>query len=46
MGKEVIKVIRNIFNSLLDVIYPYENKCLICGVEYFIGICHCCKGKI
>lgn len=46
MGKEVIKVIRNIFNSLLEVIYPYENKCLICGEENFIGICHCCKGKI
>lgn len=46
MGKEVIKIIKKFLNSLLEVIYPYENKCVICDEDNFLGICPYCKSKI
>ena len=46
MGSKANKIIRYIFSSFLDVIYPYENKCSVCGAENFIGLCSCCKSKI
>lgn len=46
MGKEIIKIIKYIYKSILDIIYPFENKCIICGEENFLGICAYCKSKI
>ena len=42
MGKEIIKIIKIALEALLDIIYPYDNKCIICGVEGFLGICSKC----
>ena len=46
MGKEIIKIIKIALEALLDIIYPYDNKCIICGVEGFLGICSTCKSEI
>ena len=46
MGKEIIKIIKIALEALLDIIYPYDNKCIICGVEGFLGICSKCKIEI
>ena len=46
MGKEIIKIIKLALEALLDIIYPYDNKCIICGVEGFLGICSKCKSEI
>ena len=46
MGKEIIKIIKIALEALLDIIYPYDNKCIICGVEGFLGICSKCKSEI
>lgn len=46
MGKKIIKEIRNIIESILDIIYPPSNRCITCGAEDFIGICPYCKSKI
>ncbi|MFR2665455.1 MAG: ComF family protein [Clostridium sp.] len=46
MGKEIIKIIKIALEAPLDIIYPYDNKCIICGVEGFLGICSKCKSEI
>ncbi len=46
MGKKIIKEIRDIISTILDLIYPPSNKCIICNAEDFIGICPLCKSKI
>ena len=46
MGKEIIKIIKIALEALLDIIHPYDNKCIICGVEGFLGICSKCKSEI
>lgn len=46
MGKEIIKIIKIALEALLDIIYPYDNKCIICGVEGFLGMCSKCKSEI
>ena len=46
MGKEIIKIIKIALEALLDIIYPYDNKCIIRGVEGFLGICSKCKSEI
>ncbi len=46
MGEKFKEIIRVVYHSILDVVYPYEYKCIICGAEEFIGICPCCKNKI
>ena len=40
------KVILKIYNEILDIIYPAEEKCIICRVDGFIGLCPCCKNSI
>ena len=40
------KVILKIYNEILDIIYPPEEKCIICRVDGFIGLCPCCKSSI
>lgn len=46
MGKEIIKIIKLVVESILDIIYPLDNKCIICDTEGFIGICSNCKSSI
>lgn len=46
MGKKIIKEIKNIVSTILDIIYPPSNRCIICNSEDFIGICPYCKSKI
>ena len=46
MGKEIIKIIKIVPEALLDIIYPYDNKCIICGAEGFLGICSKCRSDI
>ncbi|SCJ90528.1 DNA utilization protein GntX [uncultured Clostridium sp.] len=46
MGKKIIKEIKNIVETIIDIIYPPSNRCIICNAEDFIGICPYCKSKI
>lgn len=46
MGKTIFKILRNLSNELLDLIYPREEKCIICQVDGFVGICDYCRSKI
>ena len=46
MGKKIIKEIKSIISYLIDIIYPEEEKCIICDEDGFIGICPFCKSKI
>ena len=46
MGKEIIKIRKIASISTFSIIYPYDNKCIICGVEGFLGICSKCKSDI
>lgn len=39
-------LIIKIYKELLDIVYPPEEKCIVCNEEGFIGICSCCKNKI
>lgn len=39
-------LIITIYRELLDIIYPPEEKCIICKVDGFIGLCSNCKSKI
>lgn len=46
MGKTIFKILRNLSDELLDLIYPREEKCIICQVDGFVGICDYCRSKI
>ena len=46
MGKTIFKKIVNIGKEILDIIYPPEEKCIICDEGGFIGICPSCKSNI
>lgn len=46
MGEKIIKIINLIIESLLDIIYPYPNKCINCNIEGYQGLCPICKSKI
>ncbi|MEN8079029.1 ComF family protein [Clostridioides difficile] len=46
MGKTILKIIIKIYNEILDIIYPPEEKCIICDESGFIGICPYCKSNI
>ena len=46
MGKKIIKEVKNILSAVLDIIYPADDKCIICNAEDFIGICPLCKSNI
>ena len=35
-----------IYNEILDIVYPVEEKCIICRTDGFIGLCPYCKSKI
>lgn len=40
------KIILNVYNEILDIIYPPEEKCIICRIDGFIGLCPQCKNSI
>lgn len=46
MGKEINKTIKIIYKSILNIIYPSEELCIICGVDGYVGLCPLCKSKI
>lgn len=46
MGKKIFKIIVKICKEILDIIYPPEEKCIICDEIGFIGICPYCKSNI
>ena len=46
MGKRIIKVLSIIKRSLLEIIYPRDSKCIVCGEEDTYGLCHKCKSSI
>lgn len=49
MGKKfetVISLSYLIFNSILEIIYPRENYCIMCKESYWDGLCIKCKNKI
>lgn len=45
MGKGIIKLLNEIKEEILDIIYPPINKCIVCDAE-FIGICPTCNTSI
>lgn len=46
MGKTFKRTIRKLWEALIEVIYPRENYCIICGEEDCFGICSNCKKSI
>jgi len=46
MGKTVKRTIKKLWESLIEVIYPRENYCIICGEDDCFGICNNCKKSI
>lgn len=46
MGKRSIYYLKNIINEILNVIFPPEDKCIVCGSDYYTGICINCYNKI
>ena len=46
MGERIKEIIKILYESILDIIYPYEYKCIICEAEEVMGICPRCKNKI
>lgn len=48
MGKEIIKIIKYLFSCVLQVIYPDDNKCVVCGneIEDCEILCSKCMNKI
>ena len=46
MGKTFKRIIRKLWESLIEVIYPRENYCIICKEEDCFGICNTCRKSI
>lgn len=46
MGKTLKRIIRSLWEGLIEVVYPRENYCIICKVEDYPGICNICKKSI
>lgn len=46
MGKTLKRIVENLWESLIEVIYPRENYCIICNEEDCFGICNACKKSI
>lgn len=45
MGKGFIKIINDIKDEILDIIYPAKNKCIVCDSDFY-GICPLCNKSI
>lgn len=46
MGKTFKRTIRKLWEALIEIIYPRENYCIICGEDDCFGICNNCKKSI
>lgn len=46
MGEKFKKIIKNVFKGIIEVIYPIEEKCIICNTDSCYGICNTCLNKI
>ena len=42
MGKKIKRIIRKLWEGLLEVLYPRENYCIICKEDDCFGICDTC----
>lgn len=46
MGKTFKRTIKKLWEAIIEVIYPRENYCIICGEDDCFGICDNCKRSI
>lgn len=46
MGKTFKRTIKKLWEAIIEVIYPRENYCIICGEDDCFGICSNCKRSI
>lgn len=46
MGKAFEAIVENLWQCILEVVYPRENYCIICNNEDCFGICTVCKNSI
>jgi competence protein ComFC len=46
MGKKIKRIIRCLYEGLIEIIYPRENYCIICKEDDCFGICEACKKSI
>ena len=46
MGKTIKRIIRKLWEGLIEVVYPRENYCIICKEDDCFGICDNCKRSI
>lgn len=46
MGEQLFRIIKVIEKSILTVLYPYKNKCIVCGCEDVEGLCTKCLKSI
>ena len=46
MGQKFKKIIKDIFQGIIEIIYPIEDKCIICNEDECYGICNTCLNKI
>lgn len=42
MGKRIFKLIKEYFYNFLDILYPFDDKCLCCGEESESYLCNSC----
>ena len=46
MGEQLFRIIKILWKSILTVLYPSKNKCLVCGYENIEGLCYKCLKSI
>ena len=46
MGKTIKRIIRKLWEGLIEVLYPRENYCIICKDDDCFGICNTCRKSI
>lgn len=46
MGEKIKKLIKIIYRSVLKIIYPNNDRCIICDDMTYEGICYKCRNKI
>ncbi|MEN8433382.1 ComF family protein [Clostridium septicum] len=46
MGKRIIKILKPILDSVLDIIYPEKSNCINCYADDYIGLCPKCINSI
>jgi len=46
MGKTIKRIIRTLWEGLIEVLYPRENYCIICKDDDCFGLCNTCRKSI